>query len=171
MRALFSGEHRRAAIMGVVGAPVIMVLLIFRLLAPADSGMLPAPVGPAPPAATIPPVAVITPPAPAPASSIPVDPALLRDPFCALVAVPPAPVGCQPRTVPPGRQAIRLEDIFAEGNVRLARMQVGRFTFPNLHEDDDVGGSFRVVSLSERCGEFEFAGNPFSLCEGEQAIR
>lgn len=171
LRTLFSGEYRRAAIMGVVGTPVIVALVIFRLLSggaagPAvTAGRLAAPVAPA---GLTPPTVPV--PAPAPA----VDPALLRDPFCPLVGAPgpagPAPVACRRGAVPPGLQAVRLEDIFVEGGVRLARMQVGQVTFPNLHEDDAVG-SFRVVSLAERCGQFEAAGKAFSLCLGEQTFK
>jgi hypothetical protein len=34
-----------------------------------------------------------------------------------------------------------------------------------------VAGSLRVVALSDRCGDFEYAGAPLPLCEGEQAFR
>jgi hypothetical protein len=66
---------------------------------------------------------------------------------------------------------VGLQDIFTEGDVRLARMHVGPYTFANLHEGETIDGSFRVVSLSERCGEFESAGSPFSLCVGEQTFK
>jgi hypothetical protein len=66
---------------------------------------------------------------------------------------------------------VRLEDIFVEGGVRLARMHVGPLSFSNLHEGDAFADSFRVLSLSERCGEFDASGTPFSLCEGEEAFK
>ncbi len=68
-------------------------------------------------------------------------------------------------------QAIGLVDSFEEGGVRLARVHVGPFTFPNLHVGDTVAGSFRVVALADRCGDFEYAGTPLPLCEGEQVVR
>jgi len=175
MRKLFAGENRRAAIMGVVAAPVIVALLVFRLFAGGDSAALPPlPVDPAPPTAAVPAAGVALPATSVPPPSPPVDPALLRDPFCPLaVAAAPgaAPVGCRPRIVPTGAQDIGLQDIFMEGDVRLARMNVGQFTFANLHVGDAVAGSFRVVTLSERCGDFEFAGSLFSLCEGEHVSK
>ncbi len=175
MRALLSGEHRRAVILGAVGAAAIVALLVFRLFAGGDSSTPPAPVGPALPTAPVPSASVTAPSAPVPAPSPAVDPALLRDPFCPLVgaAAAPgsAPVVCRPRTAPPGRQAVGLQDIFVEGGVRLARMHVGPITFPNLHEGDAFADSFRVVSLFERCGEFDSARQPFSLCEGEEAFK
>ena len=174
MGTLFSGEYRRAAMMGMVGAPVIMALLAFRLFAGGDGAL--AAVGPAVPAsvplsgATLPTV-----PVPAPVPPVPVDPALLRNPFCPLVAAPAAaesaPVTCERTPAPTGRQVVTLVDIFEEGGVRLARMRVGQFTFSNLHEGDVVADSLRVVGLSDRCGDFEFASFPLSLCEGEQVFK
>jgi hypothetical protein len=170
--ALFSGEYRRAAMMGVVGAPVIVALLVIRLFAGGDGGAVSTPVAPAVPlnGVTLPTV-----PVPAPVPSVPVDPALLRDPFCPLVAAPAAagsaPVTCERPPAPAGPQVVELVDIFEEGGVRLARMRVGQFTFPNVHEGDVVAGSLRIVGLSDRCGDFEFASAPLSLCEGEQVFR
>ena len=169
LHKVFAGENRRAAIMGVVGAPAILALLVFRLFTGGESAALPPlPAGPVLPAAAVP-AAAASVPAPLP----PIDPALLRDPFCPLAAAVPgsAPAECRPPTVLPGLQSVRLEDIFVEGDVRLARMRVGQIGFSNLHEGDAVAGSFRVISLSDRCGEFEVAGAPFSLCEGEETVR
>jgi hypothetical protein len=173
MRTLFSGEYRRAAIMGAVGAPIILALLVFRLLSGGDPG---TPVLAGRVAAPVAAAGATPPTVPVPAPSLAVDPALLRDPFCPLVTAPAAagsePVACRRGgEVPPGLQAVGLEDIFVEGGVRLARMQVGQFTYPNLHEGDAVAGAFRVVSLAERCGEFEAAGKAFSLCLGERAFK
>lgn len=172
MKAIFSGEYRRAAMMGVVGLPVIIALLVFRMFS-AGPPAAAAPTTPstAPVAAgTAPPVSV-----PAPVPLTPVDRSLLRNPFCPLVAAPAAtgvpPVACDRRTVPVGAQAVGLADIFEEGGVRLARMYVGPFTFSNLHTGDTVADSLRVVALSDRCGEFEYAGRPLPLCEGEEAFR
>jgi hypothetical protein len=176
MGTLFSGEHRRAAMMGVVGVPLILALLVFRLFAGGDGGTALAAVGPAVPASVPPSGATLpTVPVAAPVSPVPVDPALLRNPFCPLVAAPAAagsaPVTCERPGAPVGRLVVELVDIFDEGDVRLARMRVGEFTFPNVHEGDLVAGSLRVVVLSDRCGEFEFASFPLSLCEGEQVFK
>lgn len=176
MGTLFSGEYRRAAMMGVVGAPVILALLAFRLFAGGDGGTALAAVGPAVPAPVPPSGATLpTVPVPAPVAPVPVDPALLRNPFCPLVAAPAAagsaPVTCERPTAPAGRQVVELVDIFEEGGVRLARIRVGQFTFPNVHEGELVADSLRVVALSDRCGEFEFAAIPLPLCEGEQVFR
>lgn len=176
MRALLAGEHRRAVIMGGIGGAAILALLVFRLLGggaestePYQGAVSAVPTTPVPSTTVTVPTAVV------PAPSPPVDPALLRDPFCPLVAAPAspgsAPVACRRQPVPAGRQAVRLQDIFVEGGVRLPRMHVGQFTFSNLHEGDTFADSFRVVSLSERCGEFDSAGQPFSLCEGEEAFK
>jgi hypothetical protein len=172
MPAVFSGENRRAAVISAVGLPAIIAMLVFRLLSGGDTDATATPVvsfvaAPAPPAgATARPV---------PAPSLPVDAASLRDPFCPLVvaAVAPGspPAECAPRSVAPGRQTVGLEDIFVEGDVRLARIHIDLSTFPNLHEGDALAGGFRVLALAERCGEFEIAGSPFSLCIGEQALR
>jgi hypothetical protein len=174
MGALLSGEHRRAAILGVAGGVAVIALLVFRVVGGgAGSSGPPAPVSPALPTTPVPSASVTGPSAPAPAASPAVDPSLLRDPFCPLAAAAApgsAPVVCRPRVAPPGGQAVGLEDIFVEAGVRLARMHVGPFTFPNLHEGDTFADSFRVVSLSERCGEFDSAGKPFPLCEGEEAF-
>lgn len=175
MRALWAGEHRRAVLLGGVGVATILALLLFRLFGGGGgsdpyagiSGVV-APT-PAPSAGvTTTPTAVPTPP-------VAVDPALLRDPFCPLVTAAPSPdapsVVCRARPVPGGRQVVGLVDIFVEGGVRLARMRVGPISFPNLHEGEAFADSFRVLSLSERCGEFDASGTPFSLCEGEEAFK
>ena len=175
MRALLAGEHRRAVIMGGIGGAAILAMLVFRLLGggaessePYQGAVSAVPTTPVPSTTVTVPTAVVPP-------SPPVDPALLRDPFCPLVAAPAtpgsAPVACSRQPVPAGRQAVGLHDVFVEGDVRLARMHVGQFTFSNLHEGDTFADSFRVVSLSERCGEFDSAGQPFSLCEGEEVFK
>jgi hypothetical protein len=170
---LFAGENRRAAVMGAVGVPVIVALLLFRLVSGGESATVAAPAVPAVRTAVVPPVTASTVPVPRP--SFPVDPALLRDPFCPLVASAAAPGApptvCAPRSVPPGRQSVTLDDIFGEQGILLARMRVGQFTYANLHEGDAVSGGLRVVSLAERCGEFEMAGTPFALCIGEQTSK
>lgn len=171
LRTLFSGENRRAAIMGAIGLPAILALLVFRLLTGGGSDALATPIVPFL-AAPGPPAAAIAVPVSAP--PLPVDRALLRDPFCPLVAaaVPGSPpAACAPRSVAPGQQVVSLEDVFMEGDVRLARIRIDQSTFPNLHQGDTVSGGFRVVSLADRCGEFEMGGNPFSLCIGEQAAK
>jgi hypothetical protein len=66
---------------------------------------------------------------------------------------------------------VGLQDIFGERGVLLARMHVGQFTFANLHAGDTAPGGLRVVSLADRCGEFEMAGTPFALCIGEQTSK
>lgn len=174
MRSLFSGEYRRAAIMGVVGAPVIVALLIVRLFADGDAAPVSTPVAPAVPA-PVPLTGPLPVPAVAPVVPAPVDPALFRNPFCPQVAGPAAagsaPATCGRPPAPAGRQVVVLVDIFEEGGVRLARMRVGESTFPNLRQGDAAAGSLRVVALSERCGEFELAGAPLSLCEGEQTFK
>jgi hypothetical protein len=173
MKALFAGEHRRAAMMGVVGLPVIVALLVFRVLSGGSTETAAAPTLPS----SVPLTGVTAPPVvlPAPVPRAPVDRALLRNPFCPLVAAPAAAglpqVACDRRTVPGGTQAVGLADIFDEGGVRLARMNVGPLTFSNLHVGDTVAGSLRVVALSDRCGDFEYAGSPLPLCEGEQVLR
>lgn len=168
MRSPLQGEHRRAVILGSVGAAAIVALLVFRTLtgggadsfAPVDA----VPVAPA--AVTVPPSVPTT---------TPVDPALLRDPFCPLVAEAAAPdappVTCRRRPPEAGRRLVGLEDVFIEGGVPLARAHVGSVTFPNLHEGDTFGDSFEVVSLSDRCGEFAFGEERFALCEGEETFK
>ena len=173
MKALFSGENRRAAMMGVVGLPVIVALLVFRMFSAGPTSTAVAPVPPS----SVPLTGVTAPPVslPAPVPSAPVDRALLRNPFCPLVAAPAAAGisqgACDRRTVPARRQAVGLVDIFEEGGVRLARVHVGPLTFSNLRVGDTVAGSLRVVALSDRCGDFTYAGAPLPLCEGEQALR
>jgi hypothetical protein len=170
--AVFSGEHRRAAMMGVVGAPVIVALLVLRLFAGGDGAIASTQVAPSVPLSG---VTLPTIPVPPSVPAVPVDPALLRNPFCPLVAAPAAagsaPVTCERTPTPAGRQVVGLVDIFEEGGVRLARMYVGQFTFSNVHEGDVVADSLRVISLSDRCGDFEFAAVPLSLCEGEQVFK
>ena len=170
MKALFSGEYRRAAMMGVVGLPVIVALLLFRMFSGGPTDPVLAPAFPS----SVPFTGVTAPPVslPAPAPLTPVERALLRNPFCPLVTTPAeGQVACDRRTVPAGSQEVGLTDIFDEGGVRLARMHVGPFTYSNLHVGDTVAGSLRVVALSDRCGDFEYAGNPLPLCEGEQVFR
>ena len=171
VQEVFAGENRRAAIMGAIGVPVILALLVFRLLSGGDSAAQAAPV-PALGTVVVPPATRTVTPVPPP--SVPIDPSQLRDPFCPLVApaaAPGAPTAtCAPRSVPPGQQSVGLQDIFGEGGILLARMQVGRFTYANLRQGDTAAG-LRVVSLGERCGEFEMAGVLFPLCTGEQTSK
>jgi hypothetical protein len=171
MRSLLQGEHRRAVIMGAVGLAATCALLVFRLFAGGGDDDLAAPLEPALLATPAPPVGAPAPPSP----PAPVDPALLRDPFCPLVTAPAAPesapVVCRRSPAPQGRQAVGLEDVFVEAGRRLARMHVGSLTFPNLHEGETFAESLRIVSLTDRCGEFEHAGNRFQLCEGEDVFR
>jgi hypothetical protein len=180
VREVFAGENRRAAIMGAIGAPVILALLVVRLLSGGDTATLAPPAGPAiqtgvvaPAAGTVAPAAAA---APVPRPSLPVDPALLRDPFCPLVAAAAAPgappTACAPRSAPTtGQQTVGLKDIFGERGILLARMQIGEFTFANLRTGETAPGGLRVVSLTDRCGEFEMAGGPFPLCIGEQTSK
>lgn len=173
VREVFVGENRRAAIMGATGVPAILALLLFRLLTGGDSETRAAPVVPAFGTVVLPPAAGTA--APVPRPSLPIDPSLLRDPFCPWVAAAAAPgappAACAPRSVPPGQQSVGLQDIFGERGVLLARMHVGQFTFANLHAGDTAPGGLRVVSLADRCGEFEMAGTPFALCIGEQTSK
>lgn len=165
-KSVLEGEHRRAAIMGAVGLVAIAALLVFRLVATTDEGrapigdsVLPAPVPPAAPA----------PPSP-PSTAPRVDSALLRNPFCPVVRAPGAgAIVCPTRERPQGRQPVGLQDIFMEAGTTRARVHVGPLTF-NLREGESFAGSLHVVSLGDRCGEFEQAGNRFELCEGEQTL-
>src|SRR5688500_16841326 len=122
MKAVFSGEYRRAAMMGVVGLPVILALLVFRMFSggPTDTAVVPAVPSSVPvTGVTAPPVSL-----PAPVPLAPVDRAPLRNPFCPWVAAPAVAglpqVACDRRAVPAGTQAVGLTDIFEEGGVRLA---------------------------------------------------
>jgi hypothetical protein len=174
VREVFAGENRRAAIMGAIGVPVILALLVVRLLSGGDSATLAAPAGPAIQTGAVAPAAGTA--APVPRPSLPVDPALLRDPFCPLVAAAAAPgappTACAPRSAPTaGQQTVGLKDIFGERGILLARMQIGEFTFANLRTGETAPGGLRVVSLTDRCGEFEMAGIPFPLCIGEQTAK
>ncbi|MGH8972432.1 MAG: hypothetical protein ACRD0C_04430 [Acidimicrobiia bacterium] len=174
MRSLLQGEHRRAVIMGAVGLAATCALLVFRLFAGGGDDDLGASLDAALSATPAIPVGAPAPTAP-PSPPSPVDPALLRDPFCPLVAASAAPetppVVCRRSPAPQGRQAVGLEDIFVEAGRRLARMHVGSVTFPNLHEGETFAELLRVVSLTDRCGEFEHAGGRFQLCEGEEVFR
>ncbi len=159
--------------MGAVGLAAIGALLVFRLFAGGGDDDL-APLDPALAATPVLPLAAPAPAAPPPPSP-PVDPARLRDPFCPLVsaaaAPESAPVLCRRSPAPQGRQAVGLEDVFVEAGRRLARMHVGSLTLPNLHEGESFAGSFQVISLTDRCGEFQHGDDRFPLCEGEDVFR
>jgi hypothetical protein len=169
---VFAGENRRAAIMGAIGVPVIVVLLLFRLLTGGDSATAAPRAVPASGTVVVPPAAGTATPVALPFP--PIDPSQFRDPFCPLVAAAAAPGApaavCAPRSVPSGKQTVGLQDIFGEGGVLLARMQVGKLTYATLRPGDTAAG-LRVVSLAERCGEFEMAGTTFALCTGEQTSK
>jgi hypothetical protein len=175
MQALWAGEHRRAVILGGIGVATIVALLVIRVFSGGDGSDPYAGIGGALAPIPTPSAGVTTPAAAAPTPRPPVDPAVLRDPFCPLVSAAASPesppVVCQARPAPAGRRVVALVDVFVEGGVPLARMRVGPVSFPNLHESEAFAETLRVISLSERCGEFDASGTPFSLCEGEETFK
>jgi hypothetical protein len=164
-------QHRRAVMMAAAGlGGIILLVIVQALMTPSEDGFEELrSMG-----AVESPGTTVSPPAPAGSPETGIDRSRLRDPFCPVVPVGApgsAPAVCASPAPPPGSQPVVLVDVFAEAGVRLARVQVGRLTFPNLHEGDSFATVLRVASLSERCGEFLLGDQRFALCEGETTFK
>lgn len=99
-----------------------------------------------------------------------------RDPFFPLKGGPtgaptgggtpsPGPTG-GPRT----GQRVVLLDIFDQGGVRFASVEVGG-TVHNVKEGDTFAGNYRVVSIGEDCATFVLGDERFTLCIGQEVFK
>ena len=71
---------------------------------------------------------------------------------------------------PSAGTTVALIDVFDQGGVTMARVQVGSTVY-TVAAGQTFATSYKVVSLSGTCGQFLFGDSPFSLCEGEQVIK
>lgn len=108
-----------------------------------------------------------------------------RDPFRPLLvaASSPAPGATTSTTTSstpaPGRtseassqvgQRVTLMDVFTQGGTTYASVKVGSTVY-KVKAGDTFAESFKVVSLSDRCGTFLYGDSRFRLCEGEEVIK
>lgn len=84
--------------------------------------------------------------------------------------VPPTNVPGTNGAVPPSGSTVAVLDVFVSNGVRTARVQVGSTVY-TVTTGQTFAVSYRVVSLSETCGVFQYADSTFELCEGEQALK
>jgi hypothetical protein len=71
---------------------------------------------------------------------------------------------------PSAGTTVALIDVFDEGGVTMARVQVGSTVY-TVAAGQTFATSYKVVSVSGTCGQFLYGDSPFSLCEGEQVIK
>jgi hypothetical protein len=65
---------------------------------------------------------------------------------------------------------VKLVDVFDQGGVVMARVQVGSTQY-TVAAGQTFAVSYKVVSLSGTCGQFLYGDSPFSLCENEEVIK
>lgn len=99
-----------------------------------------------------------------------------RDPFQPLV-VPAGPEGEE--SPPPGdtsepvgdedgeTRRVRLLDVFEDDGDLLATVEVGGDQF-TVAEGETFAESFRLLDLTEECGQFVFGDERFTLCIGQE---
>lgn len=98
-----------------------------------------------------------------------------KDPFQPLLRATPAPGGTASPSPgasggPTTGQRVSLLDIFTREGVRYATVEASGQTY-TVKQGDTFGGSYRVVSLSDRCGTFVFGDERFSLCVGQEVLK
>jgi hypothetical protein len=71
---------------------------------------------------------------------------------------------------PSAGTTVALIDVFDQGGVTMARVQVGSTVY-TVAAGQTFATSYKVVSISGTCGQFLYGDSPFSLCEGEQVIK
>ncbi|MBM3674782.1 MAG: hypothetical protein FJW88_07455 [Actinobacteria bacterium] len=71
---------------------------------------------------------------------------------------------------PSGGTSVALLDVFDEGGVTKARVQVGSTVY-TVAPGETFAVSYRLVSISGTCGQFLYGDAPFQLCEGEAVIK
>jgi hypothetical protein len=71
---------------------------------------------------------------------------------------------------PSAGTTVALIDVFDQGGVTMARVQVGSIVY-TVAAGQTFAVSYKVVSISGTCGQFLYGDSPFSLCEGEQVIK
>jgi hypothetical protein len=191
-------NNRRITIILVVGGVFVALLAAVNLMGGGGGGE-PGEDSTITPAATAAggSEALATPPttAPAPAPSLPndqFDAFATRNPFEPAIQVTddvdpgaaPIDPGTDPGTATPPDTApprssspdpsagtvVALVDVFDEGGITMARIQVGSTVF-TVAAGQTFATSYKVVSLSGTCGQFLYGDSPFTLCENEQVIK
>ncbi len=71
---------------------------------------------------------------------------------------------------PSAGTTVALIDVFDQGGVTMARVQVGSTVY-TVAAGQTFATSYKAVSISGTCGQFLYGDSPFSLCEGEQVIK
>jgi hypothetical protein len=73
--------------------------------------------------------------------------------------------------VPPTGQTVAVVDIFSDSNGQpRAHVRVGSTVY-NVGVGATFAVSYKVVSLSQPCGQFLFGDSSFQLCEGQETIK
>jgi hypothetical protein len=71
---------------------------------------------------------------------------------------------------PGSGQTVTLLEINTVGGAKQAKVRVGSTVY-TVRDGETFAGNYRVVRLGDRCGDFLFGDNPFSLCVGEQVVK
>jgi hypothetical protein len=83
---------------------------------------------------------------------------------------PPATPPATGSPEPSSGTTVALLDVFDQGGVTMARIQVGSTQY-TVAAGQTFAVSYKVVSLSGTCGQFLYGDSPFSLCENEQITK
>ena len=76
-----------------------------------------------------------------------------------------------PPTEPRPSQRVALLDIYEENGRRVANVRVNDTVYEGVGPGDEFAGSFRVVSLDDRCGTFLYGDDRFRVCQGEEVLK
>jgi hypothetical protein len=191
-------NNRRITIILIVGGVFVALLAAVNLMGGGGGGGEAGDDSTITPAATAAGGALATPPttAPAPAPSLPneqFDAFATRNPFEPAIQVTedidtgtepidsgtdPGTATPPPDTAPPRASSpdpttgtvVALIDVFDEGGITMARIQVGSTVY-TVAAGQTFATSYKVVSLSGTCGQFLYGDSPFTLCENEQVIK
>ena len=79
--------------------------------------------------------------------------------------------GTAPATEPRASQRVALLDIYEEDGRRVANVRVNDTVYEGVGPGDEFAGSFRVVSLDDRCGTFLYGDDRFRVCQGEEVLK
>jgi hypothetical protein len=137
---------------------------------PAPAASAPAP-APAPAAAPAPQILVLTAPAAPAATPAPASPAPAASPGPA-AGTAPAPTTAPPTGAAPREgQKVALLDVVTNDSGRYANVRVGSTIYEQARAGDVFATSYKVVSLTDRCGTFLFGDDKFQLCKGEETVK
>ena len=76
----------------------------------------------------------------------------------------------QPTGGVPGRSKVVLLDVYSQKGTRFASVRINS-EIHNVKEGDTFAGTYRVVTITEKCATFVQGDERFTLCIGQQVFK